>query len=139
MVSKYALALFMIGAGTMHFINPAFYLRIMPPYFPLHRELVYLSGVCEIVLGLMLLVPRSSTLAAWGIIALLIAVFPANIYVYQNQDVLPAPPLFHLLRLPLQGVFIIWAFWHTKPTKNQPDGPPSDTVRSLQAFRCRSG
>jgi uncharacterized membrane protein len=53
-------------------------------------------------------------LAAWGIIALLIAVFPANIYVYQHQDVLPAPPILHFLRLPLQGVFILWAYWHTK-------------------------
>ena len=49
-----------------------------------------------------------------AIIALLIAIFPANIHVYQNQDVLPAPPLFHLLRLPFQGVFILWAYWQTK-------------------------
>ena len=111
----------MIGAGTMHFVNPDFYLKIMPPYLPLHRELVYLSGVCEIVLGLLLLVPRFSRLAAWGIIVLLIAVFPANIYVYQNQDVLPAAAVLHLLRLPLQGLFILWAYWHTKPTKEKSD------------------
>lgn len=116
-VSKYVLAIFMIGAGTMHFVNPGFYIKIMPPYLPLHRELVYLSGVCEIVLGVLLLIRRFSTLAAWGIIALLVAVFPANIYVYQNQDVLPARPLFHLLRLPFQGVFIAWAYWHTRPLK----------------------
>ena len=120
-VSKYVLVIFMIGAGTMHFINPDFYLKIMPPYLPLHRELVCLSGVCEIVLGLILLVGRFSQLAAWGIIALLIAVFPANIYVYQNQDVLPAPPILHLLRLPLQAVFILWACWHTRPTKEKSD------------------
>ena len=113
-LSKYLLALFMVGAGTMHFIMPDFYLKIMPPYLPLHLELVYLSGVCEIALGLLLLVPRFSQFAAWGIIALLIAVFPANIYVFQHQDVLPAPPIIHLLRLPLQGVFILWAFWHTR-------------------------
>ena len=81
----------------------------------------YLSGVSEMALGLLLFVPRFSRLAAWGIIALLIAVFPANIYVYQNQAVLPALPLFHLLRLPLQGVFILWAYWHTKPTKEKSD------------------
>ena len=115
MASKLILAIFMVGAGVMHFVNPDFYLKIMPPYLPLHRELVYLSGVCEIVLGALLLIPRFSRLAAWGIIALLIAVFPANIYVYQNQDVLPASAIFHLLRLPLQGVFILWAYWHTKP------------------------
>ena len=112
-ISKWLLALFMVGAGTMHFIMPDFYLKIMPPYLPLHLGLVYLSGVCEIALGLLLLVPRLSRFAAWGIIALLIAVFPANIYVYQHQDVLPAPPILHFLRLPLQGVFILWAYWHT--------------------------
>ena len=98
----------------MHFVKPGFYVQIMPPYLPLHLELVYLSGVCEIVLGILLLIPRYSRLAAWGIIALLIAVFPANIYVYQNQHVLAAPPVFHLLRLPLQGLFILWAYWHTR-------------------------
>ena len=118
-VSKSLLAIFMIGAGTMHFVNPDFYIKIMPQYLPLHRELVYLSGVSEMALGLLLLVPRFSRLAAWGIIALLIAVFPANIYVYQNQAVLPAPPILHLLRLPLQGVFILWAYWHTIPTKEK--------------------
>ncbi len=118
-VSKSLLAIFMIGAGTMHFVNPDFYIKIMPQYLPLHRELVYLSGISEMALGLLLFVPRFSRLAAWGIIALLIAVFPANIYVYQNQAVLPAPPILHLLRLPLQGVFILWAYWHTKPTKEE--------------------
>ena len=120
-VSKFVLAIFMIGAGTMHFVNPDFYMKIMPSYLPLHRELVYLSGLCEIVLGLLLFVPRFSRLAAWGIIALLIAVFPANIHVYQHQDVLPAPAIFHFLRLPLQGMFILWAYWHTKPTKEKTD------------------
>ena len=113
-LSKYLLALFMVGAGTLHFIRPDFYLNIMPPYLPFHLELVYLSGFIELVLGLLLLVPRCSRFAAWGIIALLIAVFPANIYLYQNQDVLPAPPIIHFLRLPLQGVFILWAYWHTR-------------------------
>ena len=112
--SKLILGIFMVGAGAMHFVNPDFYLKIMPPYLPLHRELVYLSGACEIVLGVLLLIPRFSQLAAWGIIALLIAVFPANIHVYQNQDVLSAPSMFHLLRLPLQGVLILWVYWHTR-------------------------
>jgi uncharacterized membrane protein len=114
--SKYLLAMFMVGAGTMHFIKPDFYVQIMPPYLPLHRELVYLSGLFEIALGLLLLLPRFSRLAAWGIIALLIAVFPANIYLYRHQEILPAPPLMHLLRLPLQGLFLLWAYWHTRPS-----------------------
>ena len=107
------MAIFMIGAGTMHFLSPHFYLKIMPPYLPFHLELVYLSGFFEFTLGLLLLVPRCSRLAAWGIFALLIAVFPANIFLYQNQELLPASPMVHLLRLPLQALFLLWAYWHT--------------------------
>jgi len=118
--SKYLLAIFMVGAGTMHFVNPDFYTKIMPPYLPFHLELVYLSGFFEAALGVLLLVPRFSRLAAWGIIALLIAVFPANIYLYQHQELLPASPMLHLLRLPLQAVFILWAYWHTRPNSVTP-------------------
>lgn len=113
--SKYSLAIFLVGAGTMHFVQPEFYMKIMPPYLPWHSQLVYLSGFFEVALGLLLFVPKFSNWAAWAIIALLIAVFPANIYLYQHQEILPAPPILHLLRLPLQAVFIAWAYWHTKP------------------------
>ena len=116
-ISKYLLAIFMITAGIMHFANPAFFLKIVPQYLPLHKELVLVSGVCEVLLGILLLIPQTSRMAAWGIVALLIAVFPANIYLFQNQDLMPASPVVHLLRLPLQGVFILWAYWHTRPAK----------------------
>jgi uncharacterized membrane protein len=119
-ISKYLLAIFMIVAGTMHFVNPEFFLKIVPPYLPFHKELVLVSGVCEILLGVLLLIPKCSHLAAWGIMALLIAVFPANIYLFQNQDLMPASPLVHFLRLPLQGVFILWAYWHTRPAEMKP-------------------
>lgn len=112
--AKYLLALVLVVAGTLHFIRPDFYLKIMPPYMPWHLELVYLSGVIEVVLGLLLPVPRFSRWAAWGIIALLIAVFPANIYLYQHQEIVPGSPLLHFLRLPLQAALILWAYWHTK-------------------------
>ena len=119
-ISKYLLAIFMIGAGTMHFVNPEFFLKIVPPYLPLHKELVLVSGICEVLLGILLLIPKCSHLAAWGIVALLIAVFPANVYLYQNQNILPASPIVHLLRLPLQGVFVLWAYWHTRPAEKKP-------------------
>jgi uncharacterized membrane protein len=106
-------ALFILG-GVLHFIVPESYLRIMPPYLPYHRPLVLLSGVFEIALGVLLLVPRFSKLAAWGLIALLIAVFPANVYLYQHQEIWPLPPLVHLIRLPVQGVLILWAFVYTR-------------------------
>jgi uncharacterized membrane protein len=121
-ISRHILALLMVAAGAMHFINPDFYLRIMPPYLPFHLELVYLSGFFEMAFGLLLLVPRLSKWAAWGIIALLIAVFPANIYAYQHQEIVAAPPILHLLRLPLQGVLILWAYWHTKGPGVAPSG-----------------
>jgi uncharacterized membrane protein len=113
-ISKYVYGIFLIGAGAMHFVRPEFYLKIMPPYLPWHLELVYLSGIAEAGLGALLLVPRFTRLAAWGIIALMIAIFPANVHVYLHQEILPAPPLMHLLRLPLQAVFIAWAYWHTR-------------------------
>ena len=117
--SQYLLAIFMIGAGVMHFVRPEFYVKIMPPYLPWHLELVFISGVCEAALGALLLVPRTSRWAAWGIIALLIAVFPANNYVYQHQELIAASPTLHLLRLPLQAVFILWAYWHTRRERNE--------------------
>ena len=112
--------MFMVAAGALHFLHPGFYLKIMPPYLPWRMELVYLSGACEIALGLLLLTPQTSRLAAWGVIALLIAIFPANVYVYQHPQLIPAPPILHLLRLPLQAVFVLWAFWHTRPSDEPP-------------------
>lgn len=112
--SKYVLVLLLIGAGLMHFIKPDFFLKIMPPYLPFHLELVYLSGACEIACGIGLLIPRLSRLAAWGTIALLIAVFPANIYLYQHQEIVPASPTVHFLRLLLQGLLILMAYWQTQ-------------------------
>ncbi len=117
-ISKFVLGGFMILAGVMHFVEPEFYLRIMPPYLPWHLELVYVSGACEAVLGALLLLPGTSPWAAWGIIALLIAVFPANIYLYQHQEILPnVSPTLHLVRLPLQAVLMLWAYWHTRTSK----------------------
>ena len=111
---KYSLGLSFALAGLYHFINPAFYLRMMPPYLPWHHFLVYLSGFFEAALGLLLLVPRYTRLAAWGLIALLIAVFPANVFMALNPQLFPGIPPFVLwLRLPLQAVFIAWAYLFT--------------------------
>jgi uncharacterized membrane protein len=106
-------ALFVVG-GVGHFVATEFYVKMMPPYLPLHRTLVLLSGIIEIILGILLLVPRTSRFAAWGLIALLIAVFPANIHVYRHQETFPLPWFVHLLRLPMQGVLILWAYAYTR-------------------------
>jgi uncharacterized membrane protein len=115
LIGKWIFGILFVAAGIGHFLAPGFYMKIMPPYLPLHRELVLASGVAEVVLGVLLLVPKTSRFAAWGLIALLIAVFPANIYVYQNRGSFrQLPPLAHLLRLPLQGVLILWAYVYTR-------------------------
>lgn len=114
-VLKWLLCIFMVGSGVNHFLNAQFYLRMMPPYLPWHLALVYLSGVVEIGLGVLLVIPRFTKLAAWGIIALLVAIFPANIYMSTNPQNFPefnATGL--LIRLPFQALFIVWAFWFTR-------------------------
>jgi uncharacterized membrane protein len=114
-ILKYLLCAFFVLAGLNHFINPAFYLKSMPPYLPWHLFLVYFSGFSEIALGVLLLAPAFTRIAAWGLIALLIAVFPANIQMAVNPQLYPdINPLVLWLRLPLQAVFIAWAYWYTR-------------------------
>ena len=120
-ILKYILAAFMCTAGILHFVSPEFFLKIMPPYLPMQRELVFISGACELLLGILLLIPRFSKQAAWGVMALLAAVFPANVYLFQHQEILPAPPAVHFLRLPFQAVLMLWAYWHTRATKPLPE------------------
>ncbi len=106
-----------VGAGVMHFVNPDFYLPMMPPYLPWHLELIYLSGVAEIVLGVAVLVPALRVWAAWGIIALLIAVFPANIHIALYNVPLGGATegagILNWVRLPIQALLIAWAWWYT--------------------------
>jgi uncharacterized membrane protein len=121
---KYLMAAFYVLAGMNHFLHPAVYLKIMPPYLPWHRLLVEASGVCEIALGLLLLVPRCTRWAAWGLIALLIAVFPANLHMAVHPELYPEIPAAALwARLPLQAVLIAWAWVYTRPKP-----PPSRGV-----------
>ncbi|HEX8287307.1 MAG TPA: MauE/DoxX family redox-associated membrane protein [Pyrinomonadaceae bacterium] len=113
--AKWILGVGFILAGINHFINPNFYLKIMPPYLPWHLFLVYLSGVLEVIFGGLLFIPRFTRFAAWGIIAILIAVFPANVYMAMNPQNFPefSTATLHL-RLPLQFLLIGWAYWYTK-------------------------
>ncbi|HSS51985.1 MAG TPA: DoxX family protein [Thermoanaerobaculia bacterium] len=111
---KWVLGVFFVVAGAAHFVRPDVYMRIMPPYLPWHRGLVYLSGLFELALGVLVLIPRYSIPAAWGLIALLIAVFPANVHMAMNPRFYPVVSPFLLwLRLPLQGVLIAWAYAYT--------------------------
>jgi uncharacterized membrane protein len=110
-------AILYIGAGTLHFIKTHAYLRIMPPYVPWHLFMVRFSGVCEILGGLGLLLPQTRRAAAWGLVALLIAVFPANIYMMSNPLEAGAesiPPVVLWARLALQPLLIWWVLWLRK-------------------------
>lgn len=113
-ISLYIMAGCYIIAGVNHFLNPRFYLQMIPPYLPRHRQMNLLAGIIEVILGLMLLWPMYSKLAAWGIIILLILVFPANVYQLQSAGVNTKIPVWALwLRLPVQGFLVYWAWWHT--------------------------
>lgn len=124
-VMRWLLAGLFVAAGVMHFVRPEVYARMMPPHLPWHLPLVYLSGVCEVMLGVLLLVPRVQSAAAWGMVALLVAVFPANVHMALNPELFPqVPPAALWARLPLQGVFIAWAWWFTW-RRNEPRPPGS--------------
>lgn len=107
-----------VGIGVLHFIRPEPFEAIVPPFLPWVRAIVYLSGVAEVALGVGVLIPRTRRLAAWGLVALLIAVYPANLY-HAFGDVklasMQASTLYHVIRLPMQFVLIAWAWWHTRP------------------------
>jgi len=119
-VLRAVFALLFIIAGVLHFTHTEFYLHIMPPYLPFHRALVYLSGACEIAGGIGLMIPRTKKAASYGLIALLLAVFPANIYM-ATDDVSINGNHFSssllLLRFPLQFVLIALVWWCAQDDK----------------------
>ena len=103
--------------GVRHFIDPDFFLAIMPNYLTFHLEFVYLSGIAEVVLGLMLLSKKTRKTGAIGIIVLLMLVFPANIHLVKSelsQSLLGVTKSQSIYRLPFQGLFILIAYWHSK-------------------------
>lgn len=112
------LALFMLGMGVGHFVGPEFFVPAVPPYLPWPLALVYVSGAFELAGGVGLLIPRLRVAAAWGLVALLVAVFPANVHVAVNDVQLtpePLAPWVWWARLPFQALFIAWAWWMTRP------------------------
>ncbi|RZJ28468.1 MAG: DoxX family protein [Flavobacterium sp.] len=107
----YLMALLYLVAGINHFRRPELYLRIIPPFFANPKLLNSISGAAEILLAVLLCIPQTSTFAAWGIILLLVAVFPANIYMFTSPKAsLGMPKAVLLLRLPMQIALVIWAY-----------------------------
>ena len=114
-IALYIMSILYFAAGVMHFIRPRTYLKIMPGFLPFPLQLVYISGIVEILCGVLLLLPATRSFGAWLTILLLVAVLPANIQMavnfYQKGN-----PYFWLtiLRLPLQFILIWWAWLYTK-------------------------
>ena len=116
-----------VVAGILHFVVPELYAQIIPPILPAPLALVYLSGVAEIAVGVGLLIPRTRRYAAWATIGLLVAIFPANVYMATSMVVVEGigrgdpSAAARWGRLPLQGVLILWAYWYTDADHNPQD------------------
>ena len=120
-ILRYLLGLFFVVAGLNHFITPGFYLPIMPDYLPWHEALVFLSGVAEVAAGILLCVPKTQRIGAWAIIAVLVAVFPANIHMAMNPENFSdyGSPTALYIRLPLQLIPLFWAWCYTGTAPSQ--------------------
>ena len=115
-IALLALAAFFVAAGTSHFVMPDLYVGIMPPYLSAQIELVYLSGLFEILGGIAVLFPKIRTRTAWGLILLLVAIYPANIHMALHPDLFPEISAIALYaRLPFQFLFVAWAYWASRP------------------------
>ena len=108
-----------VVAGVGHFAFTHAYERVMPAYLPAHHALVLLSGVAEITGGIGVLIPGRRRAAAWGLVCLLVAVLPANLWMAQHPELTPGVPQWLLwLRLPLQIPLIWWAWLYTRPEED---------------------
>jgi len=106
-----------IWVGIYHFTNVEFFLAIMPPYLPWHIELVYISGFFEIIGGAGLIFPPTRTVAMWGLLALLAAVYPANVHMLVNEvyiDGMPQEKWMLWARMPLQFILAFAVYWSGK-------------------------
>ncbi|MDB9529908.1 DoxX family protein [Oscillatoria sp. CS-180] len=112
------LAVCMVVAGVLHFVQSEPFIRIVPDFLPAPAALVYISGVIEVFLGIGLLIPPLQQVSAWGLVALFIAVYPANLNMAINHIEIAGIPntwWFQAIRLPFQFVLIAWAYWYTRP------------------------
>jgi uncharacterized membrane protein len=118
----YLMGAFYLLAGITHFTTPGFFRQIVPPFLPAPGLIVVISGIAEMGLGVGVMLPATRRMAAWGLIALLIAVYPANIYQAMYNPTLVDPPAYMgqptqtalLVRLPLQFVLMYWAWRYTR-------------------------
>lgn len=119
---RYVTGAAFVIAGVNHFAKPRLYRAIMPPYLPAHGPLVAISGAAEVVLGVLVCFPRLARPAGWGLMALLVAVFPANLHMALHpRRFAPMPAWLLWLRLPLQPLMIWWVERCTRDTPPRPD------------------
>lgn len=108
---QYLLGLLFIIAGVTHFTKSKWYERIMPSYIPSHKEVVLISGMIEMIFGLMLLNPDTQKIAAYGIMGLLLLFFPVHIHMLRNEKAsLKLPKWLLILRIPIQFGLLFWAY-----------------------------
>tara|TARA_Y100000746_G_C15355505_1_gene387697 strand:- start:45 stop:377 length:333 start_codon:yes stop_codon:yes gene_type:complete len=108
------MSIFYISVGINHFVETEWFIQIVPPYLSKYDlELVYISGVFEVMFGTLILFKKTRYYAAWGLILTLAAVFPANIYLAQSDGVaMGTSAAVAWYRLPFQSLFIVLAYWH---------------------------
>ena len=117
LITIYFMSIAYTYVGVRHFIDPDFFLAIMPNYLSMHLFFVYLTGLMEVVFWLLLAFRKTRKFASYGIIILLLIVFPANIHLVESelsQSILEVSKEQTIIRLPFQGLFLILAFWHSK-------------------------
>ena len=136
---RWLLVIMFVVAGANHFRVPTIYLPVMPPYLPWHEWLIAISGFAEIAGGIGVAIPATRRAAGWGLMALLVAIFPANLHMAVNQIQLPGIHLTTLelwLRLPLQVILMVWVWWvaiHPSPQGERlKGGTPGRGVRRNQ-------
>ncbi|WP_202593902.1 DoxX family protein [Halorubrum halophilum] len=131
---RYAMSAAYVIAGITHFLAPKAFARVVPPGLPKPRALVYLSGIAEVGLGFGVACDRTRRGSAWGIMALLGAVFPANVYMATDDVAADLAPnrlsgvarAVAWARLPLQGVLLLWAWWYTRLESEPGSGTDDD-------------
>ena len=117
LITIYFMSISYTYVGVRHFIDPDFFLAIMPNYLSMHLFFVYLTGLMEVVFGLLLAFRKTRKFASYGLIILLLIVFPANIHLVESelsQSILEVSKEQTIIRLPFQGLFLILAYWHSK-------------------------
>jgi uncharacterized membrane protein len=121
-IFRWLLAVFFTLAGLNHFRMPAVYVSMIPPWLPHPQVLNLVAGACEVLGGIGVLIPRLRIAAGWGLIALLVAVFPANLHValMGHMPGFGFSELTLWLRLPFQGVLIAWVAWVTLAVERNP-------------------